>query len=1102
MINITTERRSQMNIYKKLTAVFLALLMFLSIAPAQCFAAAETKNAESTSETSEPPDEENVGEEAADENLITVDGIKYQLTSEEAFIVGAEDLSGSIELPSEIEGLPVTRICEKAFYAYKDITGIVIPETVIAIEDYAFTACVNLNSVKITGDGVDIGQSVFNNTAAYSAYNKYKEPIYIDNYLVDGNYLDSTVKQVTLKEETRGIAKKAFVSCNDLVKIKIPSRNCRIYDDTYTIHTKIKIYGYRNSAAEEYALKYARTFLLYCIHTQTKEYPETETACTAIGYTSGVRCEECGEWLSGHEIKTGIHHRDENEDGICDDCENKITKITYKGKCGDAAYFVLYDNQTLIIDGTGAIDSNMFWGTSTIKKLVIEEGITSIGSGAFGHCVTEITLPETLITIGTNAFYQSDFESVKLPESLISIGNGAFQESGLKEIEIGKNVKSIGENAFFLSAIEKITVSPENDYFSSDEDGVLFTKNKSVLLCYPTKKSDGEYILPSEVKKIEKNAFSHSSVKKVVFPEGIEEIGLSAFEYSRDLISINLPQSLDIISSRAFYCCASIAELELPEQLSVLGSYAFYNVGTNNGLRSLRIPGGIKSIGIFAFSGCSNLTYLTLEEGIEEIGSGAFNNTSIIKAEIPGSLRSYQRIFSSYNKTLRELVFAEGIREIYTQQFANLDALESVTLPDSLVKIGYGAFYACGKLRKVRFPEKLVSIGPSAFAYCRSLTDIEFGENLETIEYCAFEYCDKITCVTLSGNIKTVEASAFKNCASLEEVIFNDKLQSIGNSAFEGTALKGDLVFPGSLRCVGKSAFYSLSNIGSITLNDGLTEIGEKAFYAAINKAESLVIPDSVTKMGDYAFACCRSLKSIKVSENINTISSYAFSYCSSLENPILPSSLKKISSGVFSNCTSLVTVHIPQSVTFIGSSAFAKCSALENITLPDGIRSVSSHLFSECTALEEIAVPDSVKTIGSEAFYYCTDLKKIDLGKSVTVIKSGAFQKCRALESIELPESLLSIESLAFSGLTSLSLRRQEVTIPASCERIEASAFADSYYIKNIKLNEGLKNIGVSAFNNTSVTEITIPSTVKTLYGTFKETMILKRLLSITEPK
>ena len=824
MINITTERRSQMNIYKKLTAVFLALLMFLSIAPAQCFAAAETENTEITSETSEPPDEENVGEEAADENLITVDGIKYQLTSEEAFIVGAEDLSGIIELPSEIEGLPVTRICEKAFAFSREITAVVIPDTVKSIEEDAFFGCSKLSDVKISADNVDISQGVFSNTSCYSSQYKQGELLYIDGYLIEAPLYSSPVTEVTVSPQTRGIADKAFSGYyTTLRKVKIPDRDCHIYDGAQTFRDSLKIYGRTGSTAEAYAEKYSRTFLAYCAHTEKKEYAETETTCTAIGYTAGVRCEECGEWFSGHEIKTEVHHRDENSDGICDDCENKVTAIINSGKCGDAAYFVFYDNRTLIIEGKGALDKYINWGTQKIQKLIIGEGITRISDDAFANEVTAVQLPSTLISIGKRSFYSSYIKELTLPDSVVSIGESAFRESRLRSLHIGKGLQSIGDGAFLYTILQSVTVSPENSCFSGDENGVLFNKDRSVLLYYPSNKTDEEYTVPTCVRKIAKDAFRNSRVKKVVLPGGIEEIDTSAFEYNQNLIEINLPESLDIIANHAFYMCRSMTKVILPESLSVLGDYAFAYVGsaTGGGIGSLTVPGGIKVIGDYAFKNCDGINYLTIEDGVKEIGNGAFYGTDMKKVEIPSSVISMGSEVFSQSHSLQEIVFTDGFKEIPSNVLRGCISLTRVTLPDSITKIGEKAFYDCRGLLEIRFPENLVSIGDYAFEACNKLTALNFNDKLKAIGTGAFYGCEKITSLECNRELVSIGISAFKNCKALETVRFNDSLETIGASAFVGTALKGSLVFPESLRAIGSNAFFKLENIESLTFNEG-----------------------------------------------------------------------------------------------------------------------------------------------------------------------------------------------------------------------------------------------------------------------------------------
>lgn len=1057
------ERRKQMNIYKKLTAFFLASLMLLSLIPAQCFAAAEeTDNTEITS-----------GETAAedgDEDIFTIGGVTYQLLEKEAYIVGGENASGNIEFPSEIEGRTVTKICEKAFLNFTDITAVVIPESVKTIEDYAFSGCTNLSYIKILSDEADIGYQAFYKTAAYLSQKKPDEPNYIDGYLIDCNQLVyQNAREVTIKEETRGIVKYAFYNIGNLRKVKIPSIRCHIFDSAMTFQGNLKIYAKEGSDAEAYAKRYSRACYPYCAHTNKIEYPETDTTCVSIGYTAGVQCDDCNEWLSGHEFKTDIHHRDENGDKICDDCKNTVTRLVQSGKCGETAYFALYDNQTAIVEGRGRVDSYIFTGSQTLQRFIIREGITSISNYAFDASIYDLQLPESLVSIGDCAFRFTYIQSLVVPDGVVSLGKNAFGTSVAESIHLGKSLQSIdGPIADTVNRLKEITVSPENQSFTVDENGVLFNKVMTELICYPPRKTETAYTVPDTVKRIGNSAFRNAKIETVVLPEGLEEIGENAFDYCQYLTGINLPESLTVISDMAFYSCRRLGSFVLPQGLTVIGENAFFGVGDLAETKgdSIRIPGGVKEIGDSAFKQCDCVKNLTIEEGVERIGARAFYQTDVTRVELPQSVVSIGSYAFAFTFFLREFIYPDTITStgIGVLRGSNIT---KITLPDSITRIDKEAFYDCRALSQINFPENLETIGSFAFDTCSSLPDPVFNDSLKRINEGAFSNCDNIRSLECNRDLTFIGAKAFYNCDKLETVTFNDSLKEIGEKAFINAALKGTLVFPSSLKTIGYQAFWKCQTIESIEFNDGLTVIGNEAF-AYLTKLTSVTLPGSITSLGSSVFADCPTLESATFGKGT-----------------------KRVPSKAFANDMALRTVNLPDGLYYIDSEAFSGCRALAGITLPESLFIIYSGAFRNCSALKNIVIPDDVTQINSNVFNNCTALESVTLGKDTKKICSYAFYNCSALESISLPDSVTLIEDSAFSlsGLTG-------ITIPAACTRIGDNCFFNCQQLDKITLNEGLKTIGATAFNGTFITKMTLPSTVKNFTNAFKNNTTIEKVI------
>jgi hypothetical protein len=154
----------------------------------------------------------------------------------------------------------------------------------------------------------------------------------------------------------------------------------------------------------------------------------------------------------------------------------------------------------------------------------------------------------------------------------------------------------------------------------------------------------------------------------------------------------------------------------------------------------------------------------------------------------------------------------------------------------------------------------------------------------------------------------------------------------------------------------------------------------------------SVVIPDSVTEIGEGAFGQCDSLISVFIPDSVTEIGFSAFKDCISLTDIVLPSGLKRINMSTFANCSSLEHIVIPSSVTEIGRSAFSGCTALTEIELPPGLNKIGDHAFNGCTSLTEITIPSRIETIEEGTFSYCASLKYLYLPSGIGEISTYAF--------------------------------------------------------------------------------------------------------------
>ena len=385
------------------------------------------------------------------------------------------------------------------------------------------------------------------------------------------------------------------------------------------------------------------------------------------------------------------------------------------------------DDGVLTVYGTGSM-ANYEWGEApwyemrvSIRRVVIGNGITEIGSYAFAQCSLEsVEIPSSVTTIGDYAFaWCQSLSSVEIPEGVTTVGHDAFWNcNGLMSVTIPSSVTSIGERAFCAgSNLAEIKVDPGNTRYRS-EDGVLFTGDGETLLCYPAKKADESYRIPSGVTTVSANAFSGSGF----------------------LVSVEIPSSVTVIDGGAFESCTALRSVELPEGVTTVGVSAFWNC---TGLVSASIPSSVTSIGDGAFAFCGKLKAIEVDPGnpwYKEEGGVLFSSDG-------SSLLCYPA-----GKTGKSYKIPSGVTAIGNYAFSCCTALRSVTIPSSVTAIGYDAFYYCQSLASVEIPEGMTAIGEWAFESCAALRSVKIPSSVTTVSRGAFYGCDALKDVYYAGS--------------------------------------------------------------------------------------------------------------------------------------------------------------------------------------------------------------------------------------------------------------------------------------------------------------------------------------------------------------
>ena len=587
--------------------------------------------------------------------------------------------------------------------------------------------------------------------------------------------------------------------------------------------------------------------------------------------------------------------------------------------------YTVTDAATHTVELTGYVTKPT--GALTIPATVTNEdteySVTSIGSSAFSSCYSlkAVTIPASVTNIGSSAFsWCSRLTAVTIPEGVATIGSSAFERcSSLTEVNIPASVTNIGSWVFdYCSALTAIHVAEGNTAYSS-EDGVLFNKDKTTLVCYPIGKTETTYTVPATV-----TTFT-----------------TSAFEGCTALAQINLPNSLTDMSLRTFYGCTSLTEVTLPDGVTRLMGFNFTDCSA---LEKVTLPEGITYIGNNAFYNCSALTEMTVwairPPGVSNDAFTGVGSSLVVKVPAEG-LPAYQtadiwKDFSLQGNGQAPFV-VDNLKYRVTSQTENtVEVMGYQTAPTDALTIPANVTY-----NEVTYT--VTGIKEQVFANCSALTSVSLPDGLTSIGNAAFKYCSSLATVNIGSGLTTIGNEAFFNCTSLTGITIPNTVTSIGIAAFRYSGLTTASIGNG-VTTIGEEAFKDCSALATVSIGSGLTTIGNNAFYA------------------------CWALTQFNVDE-ANT------AYCS--DGGVLFNKDKTTLLQYPAGKTE-TTYAVPASVTSIAKYAFAGSNALTEVTLPEGLTEIAEYAFAWCRKLTKISLPKSLDNIGNMAFNECTGLTEM----------------------------------------------------------------------------------------------------------------------------
>ena len=323
-----------------------------------------------------------------------------------------------------------------------------------------------------------------------------------------------------------------------------------------------------------------------------------------------------------------------------------------------------------------------------------------------------------------------------------------------------------------------------------------------------------------------------------------------------------------------------------------------------------------------------------------------------------------------------------SVTSIGESAFRGCSGLTSITIPNSVTSIGWYAFEGCSGLTSITIPNSVTSIGGYAFSSCSGLTSITIPNSVTSIGDYVFQICSSLTSITIPNSVTSIGNYAFRGCSGLNSITITNSVTSIGERAFYG--------------CSGLTSVYitDLESWCKIAFKDDFSNPLYYAYHLFLNGEEikDLVIPTSVTSIGDLAFSSCSGLTSVTIPNSVTSIGWYAFRGCSGLTSITIGNSVTSIGESAFEGCSGLLDMFCyAENVPTTGSDAFEE-SNIANATLHVPAGSVGAYQaadqwknFKEIVEIvpEKCATP-TIKYIGGKLKFEC-ETEGIEFVYSIT---------------------------------------------------------------------------------------------------------------------
>lgn len=486
-------------------------------------------------------------------------------------------------------------------------------------------------------------------------------------------------------------------------------------------------------------------------------------------------------------------------------------------------------------------------------------------------------------------------------------------------------------------------------------------------------------------------------IKTMIFHEGVTGFNGHIFWYSKNLENVSFSKTFRFIDEDGFCSCPNLKRFTVDE------ANPYYTADANGCLFS-------KDMTVLRkYTTGSPATEYTVPDGVEVIWEGAFSGCT----------------------ALEKIVLPDSVTTIQDAAFSNCQALQDINLPSGLTYLGSSAFFNCISLQQVTIPSQITELNAYLFHQCTGLTSFTVPSHITKIGLGAFQSCTALEEIELHDGITEIGNAAFSYCKSLENMVLPMYISEIQDRTFYGAIRLQQITIPAGVRAIGESAFggYSESQNGATPLKDVYIHMDENTWnnYVTVEEGNDRLLAANLTFMApsllesgscgaegsdaryqlysdgtliitgtgiirNEAFRGRADIEEILIHNSITGVGDYAFDQCSNLKRVILPATMQTISGESFYHCPSLIRF-------FMGGES-------EYLTVdPDGrLYNKDMTVLIKCPAASgttKFAIPDTVTTILPGAFLGCSTLEEFSLPGTLTTVEREAFVGCDALTDV-----------------------------------------------------------------------------------------------------